>query len=77
MKYYYISYYSNHLYYPDHPYFTLKLDHKPTYEEIIKNKPDYELDGYCIKYRYETTIEGELLVSSWKAEQIFQYFEKE
>ena len=54
MKYYYIFYYTNHLDYPDHPYFSIKLDHEPTYEEIIKNKPVHhqtyqKIDGYYVK----------------------------
>jgi len=79
MKYYYIYYYTNHLDYPDHPYFTLKLDHEPTKEEIIKNKPIHhqpyqKIDGYYVKYRYETTINEELLVSRWKADEPFHFF---
>ena len=82
MKYYYIFYYTFHLDYPNQPYSTVKLDHEPTYEEIIKNKPVQQypyqkIDGYCIKYRYETTIEGELLVSRWKADSLFHYFRNE
>ena len=78
MKYYYIYYYINHLDYPEQPYFTVKLDHEPTKEEITENRPlNKEIDGYCIKYRYETTIEGELLVSKWQIHSLFRYFKNE
>ena len=74
MKYYYIRNYTNYLDYPDKPWYTVKLDHKPTYEEICKNKPIREIEAYCVEHRYETTIEGELLVSRWQADTLCSLF---
>ena len=76
MKYYYIFYYNHRLNCPNFPIYEIKLEHPPTQEEILENKPSNAI-GYSVKCRYEVTIDNELCVSKWQSYILYTIFDME